>query len=111
MGVWGNDVPESCDCCGRDAEDCGMLDSGWVTDSELLADEGVFCRTCAHLLRIARVPERCAWCGAPLPDEETAEVGGWAFYADEIGVLHPCCPACLAARFGIAGRVRLRRDV
>jgi hypothetical protein len=41
-------------------------------------------------------------------DEETAEVQGWTYFADELGKLHPCCPTCLTARFGIADRFRLR---
>ena len=41
-------------------------------------------------------------------DEEAAECSGWAYFADELGELHPCCPGCLAGRFGIAGRFRLR---
>ena len=35
-------------------------------------------------------------------DEEAAESQGWAYFADELGELHPCCPGCLAERFGIA---------
>ena len=41
-------------------------------------------------------------------DEEAAELQGWAYFVDELGELHPCCPGCLAERFGIAGRFRLR---
>ena len=33
-------VPDGCDCCGHDAEDCGMASAGWVTDTELLVDRG-----------------------------------------------------------------------
>jgi len=101
-------VPDGCDCCGHDAEDCGMASSGWVTDSQLIAGEGRFCMSCAHLLRIARVREYCAWCEALMLDEEAAELQGWAYFVDELGELHPCCPGCLAERFGIADRFRLR---
>ena len=31
----GEAVPEGCDCCGHDAEDCGMLEDGWVSDAQL----------------------------------------------------------------------------
>jgi hypothetical protein len=86
-----------------------MHEVGWVTDAEPLSAEAVFCRSCAHLLRISRLPERCAWCGLSMVEEEVAETNGWAYYADEIGVFHACCPGCLAVRFGIAGRVGLRR--
>ena len=111
MGITrGSEVPEGCDCCGHDAEDCGMLEAGWVTDTELPAGGGTFCRPCAHLLRIVRLAERCAWCEAPMVEEERAEAQGWAFFADEFGDLHPCCPACLAGRFGIMDRVRIRRS-
>jgi len=64
--------------------------------------------SCAHLLRIARVREYCAWCETLMLDEEAAELHGWAYFVDELGELHPCCPGCLAERFGIAGRFRLR---
>ena len=87
-----------------------MLDSGWVNDSQLLV-EGTYCRPCAHLLRIVRLAEECSWCKAPLLEEERAERDGWAYYADELGDLHPCCPGCLAARFGIRGRPGLRRSL
>jgi len=106
--TWGDNGPEGCDCCGHDAEDCGMLEAGWVTDAGLLAGGGTFCRSCAHVLRIARLSEQCAWCEEPMVDEERAEARGWAYFADEIGDLYPCCPSCLAERFGIAGRFRLR---
>ena len=42
-------------------------------------------------------------------DEEAAELQGWAYFADELGEFHPCCPGCLETRFGIAGRFHLRR--
>jgi hypothetical protein len=103
------DVPEGCDCCGHDAEDCGMLEDGWVSDAQVLAGGGVYCLTCAHLLRIVRLAEECAWCEAPLVEEVGAESEGWGYFADEIGDLHPCCPDCMVAHFGITGRVRLRR--
>ncbi|MEO5632939.1 hypothetical protein [Gaiella sp.] len=111
MGMKAGDVvPESCDCCGHDAEDCGMLENGWVSDAQFLAGGGVYCRACAHLLRLVRLEEECVWCDEPMVEEEAAEARGWVYYADEFGSLHPCCPACLARRFGITARVSLGRD-
>lgn len=109
MGDWEQGMPEACDCCGHDAEDCGMVEAGWVIEARLLAGGGALCRGCAHLLRIVRLAEQCAWCEEPMLDEETAETEGWVYYADDIGELHPCCPGCLAERFGITARVRFRR--
>jgi len=43
-------------------------------------------------------------------EEEAAEERGWVYYADELGDLHPCCPLCLAERFGITARVSLGGD-
>ena len=109
MVNWGWEImPDGCDCCGRDAEDCGMLAGGWVTDRGLPAGGGSYCRSCAHLLRIARHPEHCAWCEVLMAEEEAAEAQGWAYFSDELGELHPCCPTCLATQFGIADRFRLR---
>jgi hypothetical protein len=88
-----------------------MLESGWVRDARAPAAGVVYCRTCAHLLGIVRLAERCSWCEAPLVEEERAELEGWGYYADTLGELHPCCPACLAERFGIAARVRPRRSL
>jgi len=102
------EVPESCDCCGHDAEDCGMLDEGWVRDMELLDGPADFCRNCAHMLRVARYAEHCSWCGTLLDGEDAAETAGWAYFANEIGSFHACCPRCLAERFGIAARARRR---
>ena len=62
----GESVPEGCDCCGHDAEDCGMLDAGWVRDAQLVAGGGVYCRACAHLLRLVRLNEECVWCNVPM---------------------------------------------
>lgn len=87
-----------------------MLDEGWVSDTQLLPDGGVFCRACAHLLRISRRRERCAWCHGPMAEESRAEALGWGYFADEVGDLHACCPGCLAERFGITGRVQPRRS-
>jgi len=87
-----------------------MPESGWVSDSQLLTGGACFCRTCAHLLRLVRLSEKCAWCALPMVEEEAAEARGWAYYADELGDLHPCCPSCLAGRFGITARVSLGRD-
>lgn len=85
-----------------------MPDVGWVSDTRLLVGGGAYCRACAHLLRIARLAEQCAWCDEPLIEEERAESDGWGYYADTLGELHPCCPGCLATRFGITARIRLR---
>ena len=86
-----------------------MLEAGWVLVGRLLAGEGAYCRACAHLLRIVRLAERCVWCEVPMVEEERAEDEGWGYYADILGVLHPCCPGCLAERFGIDTRIRLHR--
>ena len=83
-----------------------MIDDGWIRDLALLDGGGDFCRSCAHLLRIARLDEDCSWCGIALEGEEVAESAGWAYFADEIGAFHACCPACLGARFGIPARVK-----
>ena len=101
----GNGMPDNCDCCGRDAEDCGMLELGWVIDPGLLGREGTYCRPCAHLLRLSRLAEQCVWCEVPMVEEERAEDEGWAYYADRFGHMHPCCPGCLAERFGISARL------
>ncbi len=88
-----------------------MLEAGWVCDSRLLAAGGAYCRTCAHLLWIVRLPEQCAWCEAAMVEEERAESEGWGYYADTLGALHPCCPGCLAERFGITAAGRSRRTL
>ena len=82
-----------------------MAEDGWVRGSRFLATPGVFCRTCAHLLRLVRVQEKCVWCSAPMGEEDSAEAQGWVYYADDLGSLHPCCPSCLAGRFGITERI------
>jgi hypothetical protein len=110
MGRVGDELPESCDCCGHDADDCNMVERGWVWDTHLLPAGAVFCLDCAHQLRVARHPEWCSWCGQEMTEEERAETLGWAYFADEVGVLHPCCPSCLAGRFGITARVDVRRE-
>ena len=80
---------------------------GWVRDTGSVAAGGTYCRACAHLLRISRLAEHCAWCEAPMVEEEAAESIGWAYFADALGEFHPCCPGCLAERFGITCRFRL----
>ena len=87
-----------------------MLDVGWVSDSHVLAG-GEYCRACAHLLRIARLAEQCAWCEKPMVEEERAEADGWGHFTDTLGDLHPCCPACLTKHFGITSGMRLRRTL
>ena len=106
----GQAAPEGCDCCGRDAEDCGMLESGWVTDRHQIAGGGTYCRRCAHLLGVERLVERCAWCETAMAGEEESDSIGWGYFADMLGVLHPCCPSCLAQRFGIDRRRDRRRS-
>ena len=107
MGIReGESLPEGCDCCGHDAEDCGMLESGWVSDAQIVAG-GVYCRACAHLLRLVRLEEQCTWCDTAMLEEESAETEGWGYFADELGDLYPCCPSCLAERFGITARISL----
>ena len=86
-----------------------MLEAGWVLDARLLPGERTYCRMCAHLLRLVRVVEQCAWCETPIVEEERAELEGWGYYADSLGTLHPCCPGCLAERFVIRERVHFRR--
>ena len=86
-----------------------MLETGSVSEALLLAGGVTYCRSCAHLLRIVRLPEHCAWCEAPGVEEERAELEGWGYYANDLGELHPCCPGCLAERFGIETRIHLRR--
>ncbi len=85
-----------------------MTELGWVKDARLIVGGGNYCPRCAHLLRIARLAERCTWCEAPMVEERRAEIDGWGYYADALGSLHPCCPGCLADRFGITARVRPR---
>ncbi len=85
-----------------------MLESGWVPDSGLLSTDAVFCHRCAQELRIEQRVEACAWCGVTMGGEKRAEALGWGFFADIYGLLHACCPGCLASVFGIAGRMSLR---
>ncbi len=87
-----------------------MLDWGWVTDPKLVAGGGMYCWGCAHLLRLVRVDEECTWCETPMGREEEAEATGWGYFANDLGELHPCCPACLASRFGIEARIMARRN-
>lgn len=87
-----------------------MLEVGWIRVVRPLAIGGAYCAPCAHLLRIARLTERCLWCETPMVEEERAEHEGWGYYANTLGELHPCCPGCLAEIFGITARVRLRRE-
>ncbi len=86
-----------------------MLEHGWVSDTGVIGNGGVYCRPCAHLLRLVRILEKCAWCGTGMIEEESAEVAGWAYYADDLGALHPCCPECLEGRFGILDVLHVRR--
>jgi hypothetical protein len=46
---------------------------------------------------------------APMLEEDQGDSRGWAYFFDELGDLHPCCPGCLADRFGITRPARLRR--
>lgn len=96
MGVNGNtgSKPEGCDCCGRDAEDCGMDDEGWVTRDEQSDFPGIYCTSCASLLRLVLWSEECAGCGVEASSESVAERDGWRYFADELGQLVPFCPPC-----------------
>ena len=69
-----------------------MLETGWVSDARLLAGGGNYCPRCAHLLRIARLAEQCAWCEAPMVEEERAELEGWGYFADALGELASVLP-------------------
>ena len=40
-------------------------------------------------------------------EESRADALGWGYFADRLGDLHPCCPRCLAGRFGITGQLGL----
>ena len=99
MGVYGNSgvPPESCDCCGRDAEDCGMDEHGWITRDEPCDFPGVYCIGCASLLRLVLWSEECTDCGVVADSETAAERDGWRYFADELGQLVPFCPTCAAA--------------
>ena len=48
--MFGGASPESCDCCGRDAEDCGMDEFGWLTREAGREYPGTYCLGCASLL-------------------------------------------------------------
>jgi hypothetical protein len=87
-----------------------MFEAGWVVDMLPFSGAAAYCRMCAHLLRIVRLAEQCAWCEIPMVEEERAELEGWGYYSDDLGELHPCCPGCLAERFGIDTRALLRRE-
>jgi hypothetical protein len=86
-----------------------MPEHGWVVDRGVAAGGAVLCRECAHLLHVARRCEACTWCGVSMGDEGRADELGWGFFADAYGVLHACCPGCLARVFGITERVTLGR--
>jgi hypothetical protein len=104
MGEWGTwgETPENCDCCGRDAEDCGMDDQGWLRRDATSGFPGVYCVGCASLLRLVLWSEECAQCAVRTDSESAAERDGWRYFADELGRLVPFCPVCTAMLFGIA---------
>ena len=95
-------MPESCDCCGQDAEDCGMDEHGWITRKGNSDFPGNYCLGCASLLRIVRWSAQCTTCGAAARSEHVAEREGWRYFADEMGELLPFCADCIAYEFGIA---------
>ena len=86
-----------------------MLETGWVTDDAAARGRG-------HVLPPLRpsAPDRPAdralrlVRGADGGREHGRGTQGWAYFADELGELHPCCPGCLGEQFGIADRFRLR---
>jgi hypothetical protein len=96
------DMPDNCDCCGRDAEDCGMDEHGWLTRDATNDFPGVYCVGCASLLRLVLWSEECVQCGVKADSETAAERDGWRYFADELGQLVPFCPVCVAVVFGIA---------
>jgi hypothetical protein len=92
--------PEGCDCCGRDGEDCGMHEVGWVTRTLEAPFPGHYCLGCASTLRLVPWWERCVGCSVTIDDEEQAEAEGWRYYVNSLGELHPVCPSCLAQEAG-----------
>lgn len=95
-------VPESCDCCGRDAEDCDMDELGWLTRGPADDFPGTYCLGCASLLGLVLWSEHCTLCGREAASEEAAEREGWRYFADAWGALAAFCPVCVASEFGIA---------
>ena len=79
-----------------------MLEHGWVRDIHVLAGSADFCRRvrapASHLpaLRALLLVRGGARGRGRRGDR------GWAYFADEIGAFHPCCPGCLGQRFGIS---------
>ncbi len=104
MGGYGEraEMPENCDCCGHDAEDCGMDEEGWVTREAGREFPGNYCFGCASLLRLVLWSESCASCGVEAESERAAERDGWRYFQDKLGQLVPLCPSCTASVFGIA---------
>lgn len=94
--MYGNkgEQPESCDCCGRDAEDCGIDEHGWVTRDDVKDLSGTYCLSCAAHLRLIRWSEECVKCGKPAASERIAQREGWRYFADALGRLLPFCPGC-----------------
>lgn len=100
--VFGGTTPESCDCCGHDAEDCGMEEFGWLTRDPGCEYPGTYCLDCASLLGLVLWSEHCALCGIEAVSAEATEREGWRYFADGWGHLVPFCAVCVAAEFGIA---------
>lgn len=107
--VFGGAAPESCDCCGRDAEDCDMDTLGWLTRAPGRDYPGTYCLGCASLLGLVLWSEHCSLCGTEAASEEAAEREGWRYFADPWGQLVPFCPVCVASEFGIAPAAAGRR--
>lgn len=106
--VFGGEVPEGCDCCGHDAEDCGMDEHGWLTREPGQEYPGTYCLDCASLLGLVLWSEHCTFCGIEAQSEAAAEREGWRYFADAWGKLVPFCAVCLASEFGIAPRTTSR---
>lgn len=99
----GEAAPENCDCCGRDAEDCGIDEQGWLETEPESRLPGSFCLACAALLRLVPWSERCSSCGTRAASESAAERDGWRYFYDRLGQLLPLCPPCTD--------LELRRDI
>ena len=103
-------LPENCDCCGRDAEDCDMDEQGWLTRDGASEFPGTYCIRCASLLRLVLWAEDCASCGTEAASEDAAERDGWRYFANELGQLVPFCAACVASEFGIGPTAHSREE-
>ena len=73
------------------------------------SEVGTIAPGCAHLLRICQAGRTMRLVRGADGRGTSAEIEGWGYFADALGMLHPCCPGCLADRFGITAQLRLRR--